>query len=75
MHKIVIPFTALNSLVRRLDKRRSKQDKGGRFSAKLREKGEPSKLAVPLDAPSWTYRAEHKPLGSAPTTVGWLPIS
>ena len=74
MHKIIIPFTALNSLISRLNKRRSKQDKGVRFCAEQREKGEPSKLPVPLDAPSWTYPAEHKILGSAPTT-GWLPIS
>ena len=72
---IIIPFTALNSLVRKLDKRRSKQDRGGRFSAKQREKGEPSPLPVPLDAPGWTYRAELQPLGSAPTLVGWLPVS
>ena len=71
---IIIPFTALNSLVSKLDKRRRKQDKGGRFSAKQREKGQLSKLPVPLDAPGWIYQAEPQPLGSAPTTVGWLPV-
>ena len=47
---------ALNRLVRKLDKRRSRQSQVGRFTSKERVLSDPSDLGPPENYPEWAVQ-------------------